>query len=133
MPAEKSVKPDAPRDLQAHSEAPLWVLFIALATATQLAFKWAGSTLEGQELGPAFIAAALARTSVWTAIGGYAAMFLVWINILKRVPLSRAFLITAIVYAPVTIGAWLIFGEQISALRTIGIATIMLGVVLIAS
>jgi drug/metabolite transporter (DMT)-like permease len=40
---------------------------------------------------------------------------------------------TAIVYMPVTIGAWLIFDEQISALRGIGIAAIMMGVVLINS
>jgi drug/metabolite transporter (DMT)-like permease len=115
------------------SEALLWAAFTAFATATQLAFKWAGSELADQEFGLSFMGAALARPSVWTAIVGYVAMFVLWINILKRVPLSRAYLITAVVYVPVTIGAWLIFGEQISALRGIGIAAIMTGVVLIAA
>jgi hypothetical protein len=80
------------------SETLLWTVFITLATATQLAFKWAGSDLEGQEFGLRFVGAALARPSVWTAIVGYVTMFTMWINILRRVPLSRAFVMTAIVY-----------------------------------
>ena len=115
------------------SHGTLWALFIAFATATQLTFKWAGSELEDQELGLAFLGAALAKPSVWAAIVGYVGMFVLWIDILKRTPLSRAYLITAIVYVPVSIGAWLIFGEQISVLRGVGIAAIMMGVVLIAS
>ena len=127
-----------PSDAASHAtparpETLLWAVFIAVATATQLVFKWAGSELEDQELGLAFLAAALAKPSVWAAIAGYITMFVLWITILKRTPLSRAYLITAVVYVPVTLGAWLIFGEQITALRGIGIAAIMMGVVLIAS
>ena len=115
------------------SEALLWLIFVTLATATQLAFKWAGSELADQELGLAFLTGALATPSVWVAIAGYVAMFALWINILRRVPLSRAYLITAIVYVPVSFGAWLIFGEQVSWLRAVGIAAITLGVALIAA
>jgi len=106
---------------------------VTLATATQLAFKWAGSQLGEQEFGLVFLTSAVAKPSVWVAIGGYTAMFVLWINILQRVPLSRAYLITAIVYVPVSIGAWLIFGEQISALRALGIIAIMIGVALTAA
>jgi drug/metabolite transporter (DMT)-like permease len=123
----------APQALPPRSEALLWVIFVTLATATQLTFKWAGSQLRDQEPGLAFVKGALATPSVWVAIVGYIAMFALWINILQRVPLSRAYLITAIVYAPASLGAWLIFGEQISLLRTIGIALIMIGVALIAA
>lgn len=115
------------------SELLPWLIFVTLATATQLAFKWAGSELGDQELGLAFLTDALAKPSVWVAIAGYAAMFALWINILRRVPLSRAYLITAIVYVPVSVGAWLIFGEQVSLLRAIGIAAIVIGVALIAA
>jgi len=121
------------RAIAAQSETLLWTLFIAFATTTQLAFKWAGSQLGGQEFGLDFVGTALARPSVWVAIGGYVTMFVLWINILKRVPLSRAFLMTAIVYVPVTIGARLVFGEQVSPLRGIGIGAITVGVALIAS
>ena len=127
---------DQPAPLHAvalRSEALLWTLFIAFATTTQLAFKWAGSELGSQDFGLDFVGAALARPSVWAAIGGYVTMFVLWINILKRVPLSRAFVMTAIVYVPVTIGARLVFGEQVSSLRGIGIGAITVGVALIAS
>ena len=126
--------PDAPqRPISARSETLLWAVFIAIATATQLTFKWAGSQLGNQDFGLEFLLSALAKPSVWAAIAGYIAMFVLWIDILKRVPLSRAYLITAVIYVPVTLGAWLIFGEDISALRAFGIAAIMMGVMLIAS
>jgi drug/metabolite transporter (DMT)-like permease len=114
-------------------QAWLWTIFIVAASATQLAFKWAGTELDDLEFGPAFIKAALTKPSVWVAILGYLGMFVLWLTILKRTPLSRAFLITAVVYVPVTLGAWLIFGEHISALRAVGTAAIMAGVVLIGS
>lgn len=131
MPADT---PNPPRRaISARSETLLWAVFIAIATVTQLTFKWAGSQLGDQDFGPDFLLAAVAKPSVWAAIVGYIAMFVLWIDILKRVPLSRAYLITAVIYVPVTLGAWLIFGEDISALRGLGIAAIMMGVVLIAS
>jgi drug/metabolite transporter (DMT)-like permease len=111
----------------------LWIGFVALATATQLAFKRAGSQLGDWDLGVDFLTEALTKPSVWVAIVGYVAMFALWIKILRRVPLSRAYLITAIVYVPVSIGAWLMFGEQVTLLRAIGIMAIMLGVSLIAA
>jgi drug/metabolite transporter (DMT)-like permease len=109
-PGTPTAAPRAP----GRSELLLWLFFVTLATATQLAFKWAGSELGDQELGLAFLTDALAKPSVWVAIAGYAAMFALWINILRRVPLSCAHLITAIVYVPVSLGAWLIFDEQVS-------------------
>jgi len=124
--------PEAPR-ARLRSEAPLWIGFVALATATQLAFKRAGSELGDRDLGVDFLTEALTKPSVWVAIVGYVAMFALWIKILRRVPLSRAYLITAIVYVPVSIGAWLMFGEQVTMLRAIGIMAIMLGVSLIAA
>src|SRR5262245_31721150 len=107
-PATPTTAPRTP----GRSEALLWLIFVTLATATQLAFKWAGSELGDQELGLAFLTDALAKPSVWVAIAGYAAMFALWINILRRVPLSRAYLITAIVYVPVSLRAWLILDDQ---------------------
>ena len=125
--------PTAASRTAGRSEALMWLIFVTLATATQLAFKWAGSELGDQELGLAFLTDALTKPSVWVAIAGYAAMFALWINILRRAPLSRAYLITAIVYVPVSLGAWLIFGEQVSLLRAIGIAAIVIGVALTAA
>ena len=109
----------------------LWVAFIALNTMTQLAFKRAGNTLENLEFGPQFIDAAIRQPAVWLAIAGYLSVFAVWIAILRMAPLSRAFLLTALVYVPVTLGAWALFGESLSALRIAGIGLIVAGVAML--
>lgn len=125
--------PDTAPQTKPRSEALLWISFVALATATQLAFKRAGSELGDRDFGLDFLTEALAKPGVWLAIVGYVGMFAMWIKILQWVPLSRAYLITAIVYVPVSIGAWLMFGEQVTLLRAIGIMAIMIGVALIAA
>ncbi len=109
-----------------------WIGFVALATLTQLAFKWASTVLGDGEFGPEFILRAVTTPAVLLAIGGYIAMFVAWMRILKTTPLSRAYLVTAIVFVPVTFGAWLLFGEEITALRIAGITAIMIGVALMA-
>ncbi len=109
-----------------------WIGFVALATLTQLAFKWASTVLGDGEFGAEFILRAVTTPAVLLAIGGYIAMFVAWMRILKMTPLSRAYLVTAIVFVPVTFGAWLLFGEEITALRIAGITAIMIGVALMA-
>ena len=112
-------------------EVGLWVAFIALNTATQLAFKRASGTLDSVEMGAQFVEMAVGQSAVWVAIAGYVAVFLVWIRILQASPLSRAFLMSALVYIPVTLGAWAIFGEAVGAVRIAGIVLIVLGVALL--
>lgn len=109
----------------------LWIAFIALSAATQLAFKSAGDKLDNVEFGPRFVELATREPAVWIAIAGYIAVFLVWIAILKSTPLARAFLLTALVYVPVTLGAWAWFGEGLSAVRIIGITMIVAGVAML--
>ena len=109
----------------------LWLAFIVLNTLTQLAFKAAGDKLEGFDFGPGFLDAAIQHPSVWIAIAGYVSVFVVWIEILKTAQLSQAFLMTALVYVPVTIGAWAWFGEAIGWMRIGGIALIVAGVAML--
>ena len=114
-----------------HRNLVLWVLFIGLSAATQLAFKAAGDGLDGVEFDSHFVDVAMSHPSVWLAIAGYIVVFVVWIAILKTAPLSRAFLLTALVYIPVTIGAWAWFGEPIGLIRLGGIALIVAGVAML--
>ena len=109
----------------------LWGAFVSLNTLTQLAFKAAGDTLDNIELGPQFIEAATEQPAVGLALLGYISVFAVWIAILKTAPLSRAFLLTALVYVPVTIGAWAWFGESLSGARIAGIGLIVAGVAML--
>lgn len=106
----------------------LWVLFLGLATLTQLAFKWGGTELEGLEFGQAWFDAMLRTPAVGIAVTGYIAMFVLWLVILQRTDLNRAFSMTGLVYVTVPASAWIIFGEQIGWLRAAGIALIIVGV-----
>ena len=106
----------------------LWVMFIVLSTLMQLSFKVAGDKLGGLDDGLQFIDVALRMPAVWLAIAGYIAVFLVWLAILETAPLAQAFLVTALVYVPVTLGAWWLFGEAIGWGRIGGIGLIVAGV-----
>lgn len=60
----------------------LWALFLGLATLTQIAFKWG---------------ALLRSPAVGLAVLGYIVMFVVWMHILQRTSLARAFTMTGLV------------------------------------
>ena len=107
----------------------LWALFVALATATQIAFKWGGSDLEKVEFGRAWFATLLGSPAVGLAILGYVAMFVLWMVILQRTTLARAFMMTGLVYITVPAAAAVIFGERITWWTGLGIAIIVAGIV----
>lgn len=106
----------------------LWVVFLTLATLTQLAFKWGGTELAGIEFGGAWFEAMLRSPAVGIAVVGYIAMFVLWLVILQRTELNRAFSMTGLIYVTVPACAWAIFGEQIGWARAAGIALIIGGV-----
>lgn len=108
----------------------LWAVFLALATFTQIAFKWGGTDLEKLEFGWDWIAALLRSPAAGLAVLGYVVMFGVWLHILQRTSLARAFLMTGLVYVTVPLAAAVIFRETINAYHAAGIALIIAGIVL---
>jgi drug/metabolite transporter (DMT)-like permease len=111
----------------------IWSAFVALDTGTQLAFKWGADGLAGLAFGPAMIVRALTLPGVWLAAAGYAGTFVVWMAILRAMPLSRAFPMTGLAYVTVPLLAWIVLGERIDLPRAGGIALIVTGVVLLGS
>ena len=109
----------------------LWALFLALATFTQLAFKWGGTDLEKLDFGWEWLQALSRSPAVGCAVLGYIVMFGVWLHILQRTSLARAFTMTGLVYITVPLAAWAIFNEEIGVYHAAGIALIIAGVVLI--
>ena len=107
-----------------------WALFLTLATLTQIAFKWGGTDLEKLEFGWEWFHTLLNSPAVGCAILGYIVMFGVWLHILQRTSLSRAFMMTGLVYVTVPAAAWAIFGERIGLTHAAGIALIIAGIVL---
>lgn len=61
----------------------------------------------------------------------YFAGFLLWLVVLSRLELSKAYPILALSYCLVALASWLIFGEHISALRWAGISVICVGVIMV--
>ncbi|CAM5762541.1 EamA family transporter [Bosea minatitlanensis] len=111
----------------------VWLAFIALDTGTQIAFKWGADGLGDMDFGLDMLARSVTLPGVWFAIIGYLGTFVVWMAILRDMPLSRAFPMTGLVYVTVPLLAWATFGEQIDLLRAGGIALIIVGVILLGS
>jgi multidrug transporter EmrE-like cation transporter len=68
-------------------------------------------------------------------IGGFAAYgisSLFWIVVLSRINLSLAYPMLALNFVLVPLTAWLLLGEQVPALRWLGIGIVVAGVVVIS-
>ena len=88
--------------------------------------------------------AGLSQTWAWTGITGLASTFtwvaialiivdlIVWLYVLKYIPLSIAFPLSRLVDVLVPISCWIILKEGISPLRWCGIALVIIGLAIIA-
>jgi drug/metabolite transporter (DMT)-like permease len=54
--------------------------------------------------------------------------FVLWLNVLTNVPLSKAFPITAVAYIAIELMSWTLFKEPVMPLQFIGSALILAGV-----
>jgi drug/metabolite transporter (DMT)-like permease len=110
-----------------------WALFIAVETATQVVFKYAGATLDDRSGVAHMVAHALATPVVLLGFVLYFCGFLIWMTILKGLDLGRAFPMTAMIYVSTLASAVLFFHETLSLTRIAGVVVIAVGVVLLAS
>ena len=108
----------------------LWAVFLALATFTQTAFKWGGTDLEKLEFGWEWFRTMLRSPAVGLAVLGYIVMFGVWLHILQRTSLARAFVMTGLVYITVPVAGAAIFNESFGIFHAVGIALIIAGIAL---
>jgi len=58
--------------------------------------------------------------------------FVLWLNVLTNVPLSKAFPITAVAYIAIELMSWTIFKEPVLPLQIVGSVLILAGVWLIS-
>ena len=75
---------------------------------------------------------ALVSPLTWLAIGAIIVDLIIWLYILKYIPLSVAFPLSRAVDVLVPISCWLILREAISPLRWCGIALVVIGLVIVA-
>lgn len=110
-----------------------WLLFIAVETATQVTFKYAGGTLDDSAGLAQMVVRAAHQPLVLLGFGLYFAGFLVWLTILKDIDLGRAFPMTAVIYVSTLVAAVTLFHEHLNPMRIVGVAVIGVGVALLAS
>lgn len=75
---------------------------------------------------------ALTSPLTWLAIGVIVVDLIIWLYILRYIPLSIAFPLSRVVDVLVPISCWLILKEAISPLRWGGIALVIAGLVIVA-
>ena len=105
------------------------VIAIAFHMAGQVLLKRAAMS----GAGPDAAAAVKAYLSPWfvAGVGSLGFSMLLWVNVLRRVPLTIAHPATAVVFVFVPILAHFLWGEPLPPLRILGIAVIVLGVYLV--
>jgi drug/metabolite transporter (DMT)-like permease len=59
--------------------------------------------------------------------------FVLWLNVLTNVPLSKAFPITAVAYIAIELMSWMLFKEPLMPLQIIGSTLILAGVWFVSS
>ena len=84
-------------------------------------------SLLASSLGRAFL-----NPFVLAGVGAYAAGSIFWLILLSRVDLSYAYPALSLGYVLITIVSVIFLGEEVSALRWLGVAVICLGVILIS-
>jgi len=75
---------------------------------------------------------ALESPLTWLAIAVIIVDLVIWLYILKYIPLSIAFPLSRVVDVLVPICCWLILKEEISPLRWCGIALVIIGLAIVA-
>ena len=69
---------------------------------------------------------------VWVGLGCYGVSALLWMVIVSRLDLSRAYLLLASMYVLIPLASWLVLGESIPPLRWLGMVVVVLGVAIVA-
>ena len=114
-------------------DAALWVAYLAFDTGSQLAFKWAADAAGPGAIDRHWMFRALASPGLWVGVACYLGTLVVWLRVLARTDLSRAFPMSGLAYVTVPLLAIVLFGESLTFLEATGIAAICAGVALLAT
>ena len=101
------------------------VLFAAMLASGQALFKAVGLVLRG-----AGVTAALRAPSLWAALVLYGGATVLWIWILSRVPLTRAYPWASLGTVLVPLIGWYWFREPVGPVFWVGVGLILAGLLL---
>lgn len=101
------------------------LIFAVLLAGGQVLFKKAALASLGQPLFPG-----LANIWMLCALVVYAVATLLWVDLLRRLPLSVAYPFAALGFVLVPLAARFVFGEQLDGRYALGAAFIVAGILL---
>lgn len=111
----------------------LWISICLLNMSYQILLKQAVIDLPKLNFGLSWIKQILSSWWMIAAIISEILSFLVWMQILAKQDLSKAFPLSAISYILVLISSWILFKEEIGVVQLIGSLLILTGIGLIGT
>lgn len=111
----------------------LWLAILLFNTLYQLFIKLAAENLKELDFGAAWLWQAAVSPWMLAALASEVASFMIWMQILARQDLGKAFPISGISYLLILFTSWIIFQEPVMPLQIVGSALILTGVWLIGS
>lgn len=109
-----------------------WLAVPVLNTLFQVFLKHGAVHLEGVPVGIGWFHHAFASYWILAAIVTEILCFFIWMNVLSKLELSKAFPLTGASYVLIIASGWFAFGEPVLGLQIIGSGLILSGVWLIA-
>ena len=110
-----------------------FLLLIAIDTFVQIGFKFAGNKIGEPTLDLAWLDRVVAEPWVLAVLAGYCGAFLIYMTIIKHVPIGPAFAASHMEIVTVTIFSWAYFGDPITVVQAIGCCSIVGGVLVLAA
>ncbi|WIG56648.1 MAG: hypothetical protein OJF61_002436 [Rhodanobacteraceae bacterium] len=110
-----------------------WVALLAVETLGQVSLKFAGTRVGALQPNLHSILAALSTPWLWLGLACYLGQFVLWMRILEKSHLSRAFPTSAIAFVAIMVASWAVFGDPMGWEKILGSAIIVAGILLLGS
>jgi multidrug transporter EmrE-like cation transporter len=111
----------------------LWIGLPLLSALFQASTKMLAAEMRHTPFSWSWLAQATHSPWAITVLLSEVLSFVLWLNVLTHVPLSKAFPITAVAYIAIELMSWTLFNEPVVPLQIIGSALILTGVWFIGS
>jgi len=109
-----------------------FVLLLSFDTAAQLSLKSASSGALPLELSLAWMSRLLHQWTLYAAMLGFIAAFIVWMALLRKAPIGPAFAASNLDIVTVLVASHWLLGEHIGWPQVVGTSVIVVGVACLA-
>ncbi len=106
----------------------LWVALPLLSTLFQASTKMLAAELTDTPFRWSWVMRAAHSPWALVVMSSEVLSFILWLNVLTNVPLSKAFPITAVAYVSILLLSWTLFNEPVMLLQIVGSTLILAGV-----